>query len=176
MALIVEVGTGVPGADSYGTRSAFIAHAANYYGASIPDTDASDVHMRAAYAYMSGLPWKGKRTLGRGQTGAWPRTDVTDCDSIAIGVNEIPVEVIQAQYDLAYYESLNPGALSPSGSIRDAVVRMERVDVISVEYDTSRFVPGQDVTAVRVEAAMRLISCFLRGGGRQVRMTDAVSV
>ena len=176
MPLVIEDGTGVTGADSYGTRAGFITHALNYYGATVPDTDASDVPMRSAYAYLSGLKWKGTKTLGRGQTGAWPRTGVTDCEGIDIDTDEIPTEVIQAQYDLAYFEYLNPGALSPSGSIRDAFVSMEKVDVIAVEYDTSRFAPGQDVTAVRVEAAMRLLGCFLVGGGRQVRMTDAVTI
>lgn len=176
MALIIEDGTGVVLADSYGTRSGFITHALNYYGAAVPDTDASDVPMRAAFAWLAGQSWKGIKTYGRGQTGAWPRTGVVDCEGIAIAVDEIPSEVIQAQYDLTYAEYVSTGVLSPSGSIRDALVSMEKVDVIAVEYDTSRIAPGQDVTAVRVEAALRLIGCFLNGGGRLVRMTDAVTV
>lgn len=176
MALIIEDGTGVASADSYGTRSGFITHALNYYGAAVPDTDASDVSMRAAFAWLSGQSWKGTKTYGRSQTGAWPRTGVVDCEGIAIAVDEVPSEVIQAQYDLAYAEYVSAGVLSPSGSIRDALVSMEKVDVIAVEYDTSRISPGQDVTAVRVEAALRLIGCFLNGGGRLVRMTDAVVV
>lgn len=176
MPLIIEDGTGVANADSYGTRAGFITHAANYYGATVADTDASDVPMRAAFAWLSGQSWKGTKTYGRSQTGAWPRKNVVDCEGIAIASDEIPSEVIQAQYDLAYAEFVSAGVLSPSGSIRDALVSMEKVDVIQVSYDTSRITAGQDVTAVRVEAALRLIRCFLNGGGKLVRMTDAVTV
>lgn len=176
MALIIEDGTGVAGSDSYGTRAGFIAHALNYYGATVPDVDASDVPMRSAFAWLAGQSWKGTKTYGRGQTGAWPRTSVVDCEDIAIAVDEVPSEVIQAQYDLAYAEYVTQGVLSPTGSIRDTLVSMEKIDVLAIEYDTSRIAPGQDVTAVRVEAALRLIGCFLNGGGRLVRMTDAVAV
>lgn len=176
MALIIENGTGVTGADSYGTRSGFIAHVANYYGGIVADTDASDVPMRAAFAYMNALGWKGTRTLGRGQVGAFPRTDLTDCEGIAITTDEIPTEVILAQYDLAWAELGSPGLLSPSGSIRDSLVSMEKVDVIQVEYDTTNIYPGQDVTAVRVDAAMRRIACFLNNGGSMGRMTYAVTI
>ena len=176
MVLVIEDGTGVSGADSYGTRAGFITHVSNYYGGTVADEDASDVPMRAAFAYLNGLSWKGTKTLGRSQVGAFPRTDLDDCEGTAIGTAEIPDELIAAQYDLAWAEKQSPGLLSPSGSIRDAMVSMEKVDVIAVEYDTSRMVPGQDVTAVRVEAAMRRIACFLVNGGRQVRQTYAVSV
>lgn len=176
MALIIEDGTGVALSDSYGTRAGFITHALNYYGAAVPDADASDVPMRAAFAWLSGQSWKGAKTYGRSQTGAWPRTGVVDCEGIAIAIDEIPTEVIQAQYDLAYAEYVSAGVLSPSGSIRDALVSMEKVDVIAVSYDTSKVIPGQDVTSVRIEAAMRLIGCFLYNGGRIARMTDSVTV
>ena len=176
MALVIEDGTGVSGADSYGTRAGFITHVANYYGGTVADEDASDVPMRSAFAYLNGLDWKGAKTLGRSQVGAFPRTDLEDCEGESIGVAEIPDELIAAQYDMAWAEKQSPGLLSPSGSIRDALVSMEKVDVIAVEYDTSKIVPGQDVTSVRVEAAMRRIACFLVNGGRQVRQTYAIAI
>lgn len=161
MALIVEDGTGIVNADSYGTRAGFIAHAANYYGVAVDDVDASDVPMRAAFAYLNGLNWDGSKTHGRNQAGALPREDLEDCDGIDIGDTEIPSEAILAQYDLAYVEFTAPGTLSPSGSIRDSLISKEKVDVIEVQYDTSKIVPGDDVNAVRVDAAMRRISCFI---------------
>lgn len=176
MALVIENGTGVSGADSYGTRAGFITHVANYYGGTVADEDASDVPMRAAFSYLNGLLWKGTKTNGRSQVGAFPRTDLTDCEGLSVGTAEIPDELILAQYDLAWFEKVSPGSLSPSGSIRDALVNREKVDVIEVGYDTSKITPGQDVTAVRVEAAMRRIACFLTNGGRQVRLTHAVAV
>ncbi len=178
MALVIEDGTGVSGADSYGTRAGFITHVANYYGGTVADEDASDVPMRAAFAWLNGQSWKGTKTLGRLQVGAWPRTDVTDCDGNEIGIAEIPSELIIAQYDLAWAEKQSPELLSPSGSVRDALVTMEKVDVIQVSYDTSTM-SASDALAyaqVRVEAAMARIKCFLVGNGRVGRSTYAVTI
>lgn len=178
MALVIEDGTGVANADSYGTRAGFITHVANYYGGTVADEDASDVPMRAAFAWLNGQSWKGAKTYGRSQTGAWPRTGVTDCEGTAIANDEIPTEVIMAQYDLAWAEMSTPGTLNPTGSVRDALVSMERVDVISVQYDTSHMSPEDALryANVRVEAAMRLLACFLSDGGRVGRSTYVASV
>lgn len=178
MALVIENGIGVAGADSYGTRAGFISHVANYYGGTVADTDASDVPMRAAFAWLNGQRWKGTKTNGRSQTGAWPRDGVTDCEGISIGDDEIPSEVIQAQYDLAWTELANPGTLTPSGSVRDALVSREKVDVIEVEYDTASMSASDafQYATVRVEAAMRLIGCFLADGGRGGRVTYVVTI
>lgn len=178
MALTIEDGTGVTGADSYATRAEYITYVANYYGGTVADEDASDVPLRAAFSWMRGQSWKGTKTYGRSQTGAWPRTDVEDCEGYAIDTDAIPVEVKQAQMELAWAEQQSPGTLSPSGSVRDALVSMEKVDVIQVEYDTSTM-SASDALAyaqVRVEAAMRLLGCFLTGGGRVGRGTYVASV
>lgn len=164
MALIIETGTGVTGADSYGTRAGFILHAANYYAGAVPDTDASDVPMRAAWAYLNGLSWRGTKTLGRSQTGAWPRTGMIDCDLHEIGVSEIPAEVILAQYDLAWAEYNSPGILSPSYRLIDAAVAMEKVGEIQVGYAAGGFAVSYEALQTRVEAAMRGLKCFLSGG------------
>lgn len=163
MALVIEDGTGVSGADSYGTRAGFILHVANYYAGTVPDTDASDVPMRAAFAYLNGLKWRGSKTLGRSQVGAWPRSDVVDCDGNAIADDEIPDEVITAQYDLAWAELSAPGVLSPSYRLADAAVTMEKVGEIQVGYDASRYAASYEAMQTRVEAAMRRIDCFIRG-------------
>jgi hypothetical protein len=163
MALVIENGTGVSGADSYGTRAGFILHVANYYAGTVPDTDASDVPMRAAFAYLNGLKWKGSRALGRSQVGAWPRDDMTDCDGNDIAIDEIPDEVILAQYDLAWAEMSAPGVLSPSYRLTDAAVTMEKVGEIQVGYDASRYAATYEAMQTRVEAAMRRIDCFIKG-------------
>ncbi len=178
MALVIEDGSGVSGADSYATRAEYITYVADYYGGTVEDEDASDVPLRAAFSWMKGQSWKGNKTYGRSQTGAWPRTDIEDCEGYSIDVDAIPVEVKQAQMELAWAEQQSPGTLSPSGSVRDALVSSERVDVIEVSYDTSTM-SSSDALAyaqVRVEAAMRLLSCFLTGGGRVGRGTYVASV
>jgi hypothetical protein len=176
--LTIEDGSGVTGADSYGTRAGYITYVLDYYGETIPDDETADASMRRAFAYLNGLQWKGSKTHGRDQVGAWPRTGVSDCDGIAIGDTDIPSEVIQAQYELARVEYNSAGTLSPSGSVRDALVSKEKVDVIQIEYDTSRLTAEQalQANAAYIESAMRLLGCFLTNGGRLVRRTDAITV
>lgn len=178
MALIIEDGTGVAGADSYVSRAEYIAYVANYYGATVEDVDATDGPLRLAYTWIAGQSWKGAKTYGRSQTGAWPRTGVKDCEGIAIAADEIPQEVKNAQMELAWAEAQSAGTLSPSGSVRDALVSRERVDVIEVEYDTSNMSPEQAIAyaQTRVEAAYRWLSCFLVGGGRITRGVYVASV
>jgi hypothetical protein len=178
MALIIENGTGISGADSYGTRAGLISFASSYYGETLDDVDATDTPMRRAWAYLNGLPWKGTKTLGRDQAGAWPRTSMIDCDGNEIATDEIPTELVTAQYELARAEKASPGVLSPQGSIRDSLISMENVDVIQVQYDTSRLTPEQAAkcSAVIVESAMRQINCYLINGGRLVRSTYAIVV
>ena len=178
MALTIEDGSGVAAADSYTTRAEYITYVADYYGGTVADEDASDVYLRAAFSWMKGQSWKGTKTYGRSQTGAWPRTDVEDCEGTDIAVDEIPIEVKQAQMELAWAEQQAPGTLSPSGSVRDALVSMEKVDVIQIEFDTSTMSASDALqyAQTRVEAAMRLLSCFLTGGGRVGRGTYVASV
>lgn len=178
MALVTENGTGVAGADSYVSRAEYIAYVSAYYGGTVEDVDAADGPLRLAYAWLTAQSWKGTKTYGRSQTGAWPRTGVTDCEGIAIATDEIPQEVKNAQMELAWAEAQSAGTLSPSGSVRDALVSRERVDVVEVEYDTSNMSPEQALAyaQTRVEAAYRWLSCFLVNGGRVTRGVYVASV
>ena len=175
MALVIENGTGVSGADSYVTVAECEAYAIAYYGHSLTGSPADkEAALRRAVKYMDSLKWKGAKTFGRGQSLTWPRKDVTDCEGIAIADNEIPPEVIAAQHEFARAEFQSPGILSPQSSLRDSVVNMEKIDVIQVGYDTSRITPSIDASQTIVSVAMRRIACFLVNGGRVgVRMTDA---
>ncbi len=174
MALTIEDGTGVTGADSYATRAGYIAFASDYYGETVANEDAIDAPLRRATAYLDGLRWKGSRTNGRSQPLAWPRKSMVDCDGNDIGENTIPDELLTAEYELARAEAASPGVLSPQGSLRDSVVNKEKVDVIEVGYDTSRLPATREAAQVIVDAAMRRIRCFLVNGGQPgLRMTDA---
>lgn len=166
---------GIANADSYGSRAGFISHALNYYAGVIPDTDASDVPMRAAFAYLNGLRWKGVKTYGRSQTGALPRMGLADCDGSEISSDEIPQEAILAQYDLAWAEFNNPGITSPSYRLADAAITMEKVGEIQVAYDASRYAASYEAMQTRVEAAMRRLRCFVTGG-TGIRPFDARAV
>jgi len=176
MALIVETGAGVAGADCYADVTACSAWAVDYFGASLTGSPTDkEAAIRRAAAYLDGLKWKGSRTLGRGQPLAWPRSDVTDCEGLAIGANEIPAELIFAQHVLARAEFQSPGFLSPNVSLA-GVNKREKVDVIEVEYDTSRLQGNAEELRQIVTMATDKLRCllFVQPGG--ARMPWAVVV
>lgn len=176
MALTVEDGTNVAGADAYSSVADCSAWAVLYYGAALAGSPADkEAAIRRAVAYLDGLKWKGIRTHGRDQSLAWPRDGVTDCEGLAIASDEIPDEVIFAQHTLARVEFLSPGALSPSVSL-GGVVKREKVDVIEVEYDTARMQGNAQEMRPIITMAMDKIACLLavQPGGR--RIPDAVVV
>lgn len=90
MALIIENGTGVAGADSYATSAEYIAFVQDYFGTTVA---ADDPALRRAFYYMQGLRWK---------SGTYPLFGGT-----------IPVAVKHAQTLFARAEQQSPGALSP---------------------------------------------------------------
>jgi hypothetical protein len=166
MAMIIEDGTGVAGADSYATRAAYIAYVLSWYGDVVADTDALDPPIRRATAYMSGLAWKGTRTLGRAQSLAWPRTGVVDCEGLSLGDAEIPLDLIYAQHELARAELTSPGVLTPAVSKANATVVREKVDLLEVEYDTDNLTGSIDEVRPIVTAAMDRLKCYLSASGR----------
>lgn len=176
MALIIEDGTNVAGADAYASVADCSAWADEYWDGSLSgSTSKKEAAIRRAVTYLNGLKWKGKRTYGRDQSLAWPRSGVTDCEGISIASDEIPAELIFAQHVLARVEFQKPGALSPSVNLSE-VVKREKVDVIEVEYDTSRMQGNADALRKIVTMAMDEIACLLavQPGGQ--RIPDAVVV
>lgn len=155
MALTLEDGTGVDGADSYVTVAECVAYATAYYGHSLTGSNADkEAALRRAYAYMMGLTWK--------------------ADTYPLFGGTIPQAVKNAQHELARAEFQSVGVLSPSASLRDAVVDREKVDVIEVGYDTSRLQVGIEAVQPYVTAGMRWIAPYLVNGGKPgVRVTDA---
>jgi hypothetical protein len=126
MALIIEDGTGVAGADSYVTVAECEAFAVKYYGASLAGSTAKkEAALRRAALFMDSLPWKGHRTFGRNQGLAWPRKDVTDGEGQEISEGEIPEEIKDAQHIFARAEFQNPGILAPTITLTDAKVLIE---------------------------------------------------
>jgi len=162
MALIIENGTGVAGADCYADVTACSAYATAYYGASLNGNNADkEAAIRRATAYLNRLAWKGTRTLGRAQSLAWPRTGVTDCEGLSIGANEIPTDIINAQHELARAEFQSAGVLTPSMSKATATVSSEKVDVIQITYDTDNLTGTIEDARVIVTAAMDKLKCYL---------------
>jgi len=164
MALIIEDGTGVAGADAYADVTACSAYATAYYGSALTGSNVDkEAAIRRATAYLNGLLWKGTRTLGRAQPLAWPRTGVTDCESLEIADDEIPQDLIYAQHELARAEFQSPGILTPAVSKANATVVREKVDVLEVEYDTDNLTGSIEDVRPIVTAAMDRLKCYLTG-------------
>lgn len=106
MALTVEDGSGVSGADTFATVADLDADCIAYFGATIPDDGANlEAALRRAFAFMAALPWV---------AGAWP-----------VFGGAIPAQVRIAQSVLARAEAKKPGVLSPSVTLAGGKVLTE---------------------------------------------------
>ena len=160
MTLRIEDGTNVAGAQAYADSADYVAWHTAFYG-SAPTGSTAEIEgaILRAVAYLNTLKWAGARTNGRGQSLAWPRTGVEDCEELAIASDEIPTELIQAQHMLTKAEIDTVGVLAPNAS--PFAVKREKVDVIEVEYDTGTATGGTDDARTTVTGAIDLIGCFL---------------
>lgn len=130
MALEIEDGTGKANADSYASAADFADRAAAY-GWTIPATEAAqEVLLRRAFEAMNALGWKGNRTHGTAQAGAWPRKGVT-VDGEILADDHIPAAIAYGQMALA--AEIHADDLSPPEARKGPVVR-EKVDVLEVQY------------------------------------------
>lgn len=166
MALTVENGTGLSNADSYVTRSIFIAWAKSR-GKVIPSTDEADVFLRRGFDYLNAKEtcFQGER-LTKVQSGAFPRTGVViHCETVED--DELPSVLLNAQMELALAVS-NGVALFPAGN--DQLVVFEKVGPIATSY-SEKF---GNTTPVHVPAAEYLIDLLCGGPSVFSLMTQRV--
>jgi hypothetical protein len=140
MALIVEDGSIVPGAESYATVAQFHSYFA-LRGTDVTALSDAQVEqlLRQSTDYMQGyygLAWKGNR-MGPIQVLDWPRYNVTLPDlpggygsyPYIVPPFTVPLRVVNACIVLAWIA--NSGALAPD---LERQTKREKVDVIEVEY------------------------------------------
>lgn len=131
MALVIEDGTIVAGANSFVTRAEIIAYAA-LRGVTIPDTDASDVYAIRAMDYFWSLPCLKGTLVEADQTTPYPRKGLVDGDTAEGYVYSIPAGIKNAQLQLSL-DSFNGIDLTPSVN-PEAGVKSEKVGPIATEY------------------------------------------
>lgn len=161
MTVIVEDGTGSnPLANSYGDESGLAAYA-TARGITLAG-DLTQLLIRAM-DYTESQQFKGQKYT-QAQPLQWPRSGVS-VDGFAVGVDEIPVDLINAQYVTAV--SIDQG-LDPLAVIEPAVKR-EKVDVLEVEYQD-----GASSTSINPEIG-RAFSKLVSGsvGGNVISVTRA---
>lgn len=161
MALVIEDGTIVAGANSYIDVPAAKAFA-EARGVDLGTDDAViEQRLLGAMDYLESLSYKGVRTDPDEQLLAWPRTGVT-FDGRAFGPNTIPPQLKSAQAQLVIELTNGVVIFASSGASSGSTekfVKKEKVDVIETEYATPKEV-GEEFLAV---AEMPAVSALLRG-------------
>lgn len=166
MALVIETGDGIPGANSY-IDEAYATAYAIARGVQLPSDNALlDPLIVQACDYLETFrdQYIGVRASGR-QSLSWPRGSVI-IDGSAYAVNELPELLKQAQAQAVIEVSTN-GDLTPS--VTGYAVRMEKVDVIQVEYASGGGGTASQPTKPVVPSFPKieaLLDPLLRNGGQ----------
>jgi hypothetical protein len=175
VALTVEDGTIVTGAESYISASDATTYHTNRGNTAWTGTDAvKEAALRRAAAYLDGhyrKRWKGARVYPLTQAMEWPRAGVEVVDeqvyydtppsfydseySGFLAITTIPQRLKDAQCELALRALSGPLADDLSAS-----VRREKVDVLETEY-----APGAKPGQIEYQIVDQLLSDFLKPSG-----------
>lgn len=129
MALVIENGSIVAGAESFATAAELVTYAANF-GRVIPaNTTAQESLLRRAALQMSAMPWKGS-LVSEVQALSWPRYNVMRDDWL-VPSNTIPAQIKAGQMALA--AEIHGDDLAPP-ELRTGAVESEKVGPISTTY------------------------------------------
>lgn len=163
MALIVEDGTVVAGAESYGT----VAEGDTYWttnrfdttGWTVKGTSEKEKVLREATQYLdANYRWKGTIS-DTDQVLDWPRVNAVDDEARTIGSSTIPEVLKQALFELA--KLALTGQLVPSPA-RGGQVKRSKVDVLETEYFSSA---SAGRTFAFVDSLLGTITTGKRGSG-----------
>lgn len=148
MALIIEDGTIVTGADSFATAAELVTYAANY-GITIPaTTPEQEVLLRRAALQMSALSWKGQ-IVSASQSLSWPRRDVyigagsgliwnrpsTIVNDYLVPQNAIPGQIKMGQ--MALCGEIHADDLVPAET-KQGPIKSETVGPLSTSYGEAK--------------------------------------
>lgn len=130
MALIIEDGTVVAGADTFATLAELVTYSDDY-GATIPDDDVLlESLLRRAYLQMNSMQWYGCAS-DRDQTGAWPRIGV-ERNGYAVAGDSIPALIKKGQMALAV--EIYADDLDPPEDRTGAVIAKAVEGAVSIQY------------------------------------------
>lgn len=147
MALIIETGSIVAGADSFATVAEFATYAANYGRTVTDDTTEVEALLRRAALQMDYIQWKGCGVT-RDQSLSWPRYGVL-VNRWELPSTEIPAKVKLGQMALAadiYADDSAPAELKSGPIIR------EKVGPLETEYGDAPRSVSKPVTARQSQA------------------------
>lgn len=134
MALIVEDGSIVSGADSYDTVANLDANVLKFFNETTTGaTGAKEAAARKATIFLDRFNFVGMRRDGYDQPRAWPREFAYDEFNLAIPSTTVPQAIRDAQAVLYRAELASPGILHPSMNFSQRVKR-EKVGALETEY------------------------------------------
>jgi hypothetical protein len=167
MAIIVEDGTIIGGANSFVSLDDYVNYAESL-GVFITDEDAAEIELIKAAQYINSKEPQLKGYLvDRDQPMSFPRTNLT-IDGFGWGDTEIPRQVILCQLNLALdiRAGIDPYNLPVNPN---RAVKREKVDVIEVEY------VGGDSQAKLSRSShwQALLSSLLRRNGLSIPLVRA---
>ena len=135
MALTVEDGTGVAGADSYLSLSDADAYheARNNTAWAAFSDDEKEGRLRRAAQYVDGhyRPRLKGIKVAVDQSLAWPRSGVEDEDGYALPIDEVPGGVVDAQVEMAADITESQSTSSPQR------LKRAKAGSVEVEYEAS---------------------------------------
>lgn len=156
MALTVEDGTGLVGADSYVSvadcETYCDARGLTFSGAATADKEAALRRATASIDAMYRSRFPGQRRQYRNQALEWPRTGAVDANGIVVSYDSIPVEIEMATYEAAVRELAEAGSMLPDLE-RGGAIKSISAGSVSIEYGASAK-PG---------TAMQIIDGILAG-------------
>jgi hypothetical protein len=159
MALTIEDGTIVTGADSWITRAEYIAYAASKGITIADDADADAELVQAAEFIGAHEPNLKGDKVARDQPLAYPRKNLV-LEGFEWKADEIPRQVILCQMALALDIHAGIDLYNPSPNPNRAT-RREKVDVIEVEY----FGKNGGIKMNRDSTATALLATLLKRSG-----------
>ena len=135
MALVIENGTGVAGADSYASIEYLDAYHAARGNTQWEDflVDEKEAAARRAMMYIETFRFKGQRVLVS-QACAFPRIGIVTQDGLEWPSDTIPSAVKQAQAEGALREIVSPGTLLPDWEPGKGPKRREKLGDMEDEW------------------------------------------
>lgn len=160
MALVVEDGTGLSGANAFVSVATVATYAAEigntaWAAAATDDKEAAIVRATAYLRNEARYKWRGtKQTYA--QRLPWPRSGAVEHRGLAVPESTVPQRVIDACCELAIRELATPGVLQPDQA-RGGAIKSESVGAISVTYADSA--PAETVVTVVQGILAPLLRC-----------------
>ena len=166
MALTIETGAGVPGADSYQSVADILAYLQKfdpegYTAFNALASNTQEVAARNGAAFIDDRyrnRWKGQRSH-ENQGLAWPRAGVMDFDGFCLDANVLPPNLLKAHAEATLRAS--EADLQPDVGVERGIVReRKKLDVLEKEVEYA----GSKPTAIRYTKIDRLLADLIASG------------